>query len=119
MLEQQLQRALELHPHVALRPESFGALAYHYGNRRLVFLKHVDMVRVAEALGDYPSLQATLEACQIAPNRWKNFADAFESLQSSEVVREREQRGNHQGGAQRSLKHKENSMEHGNATVRQ
>ncbi|MCY7299756.1 MAG: mycofactocin biosynthesis chaperone MftB, partial [Ilumatobacteraceae bacterium] len=30
--------ALALHPQVALRPEPFGALAYHYGNRRLVFL---------------------------------------------------------------------------------
>ena len=29
---------LELDPQVALRPEPFGALAYHYGNRRLVFL---------------------------------------------------------------------------------
>ena len=29
-----------LHPRVALRPEPFGALAYHYGNRRLIFLKH-------------------------------------------------------------------------------
>ncbi|MCX6513169.1 MAG: mycofactocin biosynthesis chaperone MftB [Actinobacteria bacterium] len=34
-----LNRAMELHPEVALRDESFGALAYHYGNRRLVFLK--------------------------------------------------------------------------------
>jgi hypothetical protein len=35
-----LDSACELHPQVALRPEPFGALAYHYGNRKLVFLKH-------------------------------------------------------------------------------
>ncbi len=35
-----LDAPLELHPQVALRPEPFGALAYHYGNRRLIFLKH-------------------------------------------------------------------------------
>ena len=84
-----LDAALELHPQVALRPEPFGALAYHYGNRRLVFLKHVDMVRVAQDLGNHPTLRATLEACDIAPTRWASFASAFESLQSSEVVRVR------------------------------
>ena len=84
-----LDTALELDPQVALRPEPFGALAYHYGNRRLVFLKHVDMVRVAKSLGSHPTLQATLEACDIAPARWKSFVTAFESLQSSQVVRER------------------------------
>ena len=41
-----LDRRLALDPQVALRPEPFGALAYHYGNRRLIFLKHPDVVRV-------------------------------------------------------------------------
>ena len=84
-----LDRPLELNPQVALRPEPFGALAYHYGNRRLVFLKHPDIVRVAQQLGDHPTLSATLEACEVAPSRWPNFATAFESLKSSEIVRER------------------------------
>jgi mycofactocin biosynthesis protein MftB len=84
-----LNQALELHPQVALRPEPFGALAYHYGNRRLVFLKHPDMVRVAQQLAQHPSLSATLQACDVAPARWANFATAFESLKSSEIVRER------------------------------
>lgn len=84
-----LDRALELHPQVALRPEPFGALAYHYGNRRLVFLKHRDVLSVAQHLAEHPSLASTLEACDIAPERWPSFAAAFESLESSEVVRER------------------------------
>ncbi len=78
-----------MHPQVALRPEPFGALAYHYGNRRLVFLKHRDMVAVAEARAAHPSLAAALEACGIAPSRWSSFATAFTSLQRSEIVRER------------------------------
>jgi putative mycofactocin binding protein MftB len=84
-----LDTALELDPQVALRPEPFGALAYHYGNRRLVFLKHPDVVAVAQRLGEHGSLAATLEACQVAPNRWPAFATAFQSLLTSEVVRER------------------------------
>ena len=84
-----LDLSLELHPQVALRPEPFGALAYHYGNRRLVFLKHADMVTVARSLGDHPSLAATLQACGIDERRWPSFATAFSSLLQSEVVRER------------------------------
>jgi len=81
--------ALELHPQVALRPEPFGALAYHYGNRRLVFLKHVDVVAVARMLADHASLADALRAAAIAPSRWPAFASAFESMRKSEVVRER------------------------------
>jgi putative mycofactocin binding protein MftB len=84
-----LDSALELDPQVALRPEPFGALAYHYGNRRLVFLKHPDMVRVARALGDHASLAEALRACDIAESRWPSFERAFTNLQSSEIVRER------------------------------
>lgn len=84
-----LDLALELHPQVALRPEPFGALAYHYGNRRLVFLKHPDVAMVAQHLAEHPTLSATLTACDIAPTRWSSFAAAFASLMSSEVVRER------------------------------
>jgi putative mycofactocin binding protein MftB len=84
-----LDRALELHPQVALRPEPFGALAYHYGNRRLIFLKHPDVVAVAQHLGEHPSLADALTACNVAPARWASFAAAFRSLEASEVVRER------------------------------
>lgn len=88
-----LTRSLELHPQVALRPEPFGALAYHYGNRRLVFLKHPDVVRVVQQLAEHPTLQDTLQACQIHPKRWKSFATAIDSLITSEVVRERSHTG--------------------------
>ena len=81
--------ALELHPQIALRPEPFGALAYHYGNRRLVFLKHPDMVTVARSLADHSTFAEALAACSIAPARWPSFAKAFSSLQESDVVRAR------------------------------
>ena len=84
-----LDCALELHPQVALRPEPFGALANHYGNRRLVFLKHPDMVAVAQQLSDHPSLADTLTACGVDETRWASFDRAFTSLVESEVVRER------------------------------
>ena len=46
-----LDRRLALPPRVALRPEPFGALAYHYDTRKLVFLKHPDVVRVSRKTG--------------------------------------------------------------------
>ena len=76
-------------PHVAIRPEPFGALCYHYGNRRLTFLKSRDMVRVVEALAEHPSAADALRACGIAEATWPSYAKALASLQASEVIRER------------------------------
>lgn len=81
-----LQRALRLHPQVALRPEPFGALAYHYGNRRLVFLKHPDVVAVVRCLGDHRSLQDALQACDVDERRWPSFEKAIASLIDSGVI---------------------------------
>jgi putative mycofactocin binding protein MftB len=85
-----LDAALELDPQVALRPEPFGALAYHYRTRRLVFLKHGDVVTVANALAAHANLADTLQACGIERTRWPAFDRAFASLSQSEIVRERD-----------------------------
>ena len=71
-----------------MRPEPFGALAYHYGNRRLIFLKHPDIVRVVEALGDHDSVREALIACDVDEVRWPSFVVALESLARSGVLRE-------------------------------
>ena len=84
-----LATALELHPQVALRPEPFGALAYHYGNRRLVFLKHPDMVAVANSLAGHATFAEALPACGIAPQRWPSVVTAFAPLPKSPAVPQR------------------------------
>ena len=75
-----LDAQLTLHPQVALRPEPFGALAYHYGNRKLVFLKHPDVVRVVRSLDGDSTLADALRACDIAESRWPAFERAISSL---------------------------------------
>jgi putative mycofactocin binding protein MftB len=84
-----LDRRLELDPQVSVRPEPFGALAYHYGNRKLIFLKHPDIVAVVEALADHDTLADALGACGIAERRWPSFERALASLERSEMLHER------------------------------
>ncbi len=85
-----LDRRLELDPQVALRPEPFGALAYHYGNRKLIFLKHPDILRVVQALGDHETLADSLRACEIDESRWPSFEAALAALTQSEMLHERQ-----------------------------
>lgn len=47
---------------MGLRPEPFGALAYHFDTRRLVFLKAPDLVDVVNALADHPNIASTVSA---------------------------------------------------------
>ena len=83
-----LDQRLALDPQVALRPEPFGALAYHYGTRRLIFLKHPDVVRVVRALGDHDSVAHTLRACGIDERRWPSFETALAALRDSGLLHE-------------------------------
>jgi putative mycofactocin binding protein MftB len=85
-----LDSACELHPQVALRPEPFGALAYHYGNRKLVFLKHPDVVAVLRDVAAHDTLADTLVALNVAPERWSSFVSALSSLETSEIIRVRQ-----------------------------
>jgi putative mycofactocin binding protein MftB len=84
-----VDRAFELAPRVSVRPEPFGALAYHYGNRRLVFLKDPDLVRVVESLASHATLEAAFDACAIGDRRRPAFERAIAALVESEMVRER------------------------------
>ncbi|MGW6624154.1 mycofactocin radical SAM maturase [Nocardia sp. NPDC055002] len=51
-----------LHPRVSLRPESFGALLYHFGTRKLSFLKSRDLVDVVRSLPAHSSVREALRA---------------------------------------------------------
>ena len=81
-------RAYEKHPQVTIRREGFGGLAYHFGNRRLVFLKAPELVALVEALGDYPSAREAMAACVPEPRR-DACGQALSSLLASEVIRPR------------------------------
>jgi mycofactocin biosynthesis protein MftB len=75
---------------VALRPEPFGALVYHFGNRKLSFLKSKTLVRVVETLGDHPSADATLAACGVPDAQLPAYHRALADLARSQMIQPRE-----------------------------
>jgi len=84
-----LDGAYRLDPQVALRPEPFGALCYHYENRRLTFLTSPDVVAVVEALDHQPTVGDALRAAGVDERRWPSFLRALGSLEASEVIHAR------------------------------
>jgi len=75
---------------VALRPEPFGALVYHFGNRKLSFLKSTTLVAVVQALADHPSAAATLTACGVTEAQRPAYAKALADLARSQMIERRE-----------------------------
>ena len=74
-----------LSPQVALRPEQFGALAYHYGNRRLTFLKSPTLVSLVEHLGDFDNVEVAVDA-SVQPHERAAYVAALARLAASEVL---------------------------------
>ena len=70
---------------VSLREESFGALAYHHGTRRLVFVKSPLLTDVLRRLGDYETVDDALGA-MVKPDERDRFANALASLAKSEIL---------------------------------
>ncbi|MBB3042414.1 mycofactocin biosynthesis chaperone MftB [Nocardioides sp. LMS-CY] len=84
-----LDEAWRLSPSVALRPEPFGALAYHFGNRKLTFLKTPALVRVVEQLADHADVRATLRAVGVPEAQHDAYAAALEGLADADMIRPR------------------------------
>ena len=58
-------RGWRLHPQVAVRPEPFGALLYHFGTRKLSFLKNRTIVEVVNSLTEHPDARSACRAAGI------------------------------------------------------
>jgi putative mycofactocin binding protein MftB len=78
-----------LHPQVSLRPESFGALAYHFGTRRLSFLKSRTLLAVVESLADQPTGHDACRAAGVTPDQWSTYEQALTTLAESGMICER------------------------------
>ena len=74
-----------LDPNVALRPEPFGALAYHYGTRRLTFLRSRMLADLVRELEQHESADAAIEAVVPGSDR-TSYRKALASLAQSGFI---------------------------------
>jgi putative mycofactocin binding protein MftB len=81
-----LHRAYRLNPAATLRPEPFGALVYHFGNRRLSFLKTPQLVTVVRLLESHDSAAGALDAAGVPVQQRASYAAALAALADSEVI---------------------------------
>jgi putative mycofactocin binding protein MftB len=84
-----LDRAWRLDGQVALRPEPFGALAYHFGNRRLTFLKTRKLLDVIETLEAEPSGRAACRAAGVSETELPAYAAALGRLAEAGMIEAR------------------------------
>jgi mycofactocin biosynthesis protein MftB len=81
-----LDGAWRLHPQVSVRPERFGALLYHFGTRRLSFLKSPILLAVVRALATEPSARLACESAGVAPAEVPTYQTALATLAASQMI---------------------------------
>jgi len=81
--------AYRLHRQAELRDEPFGALAYHFGTRRLSFLKAPILVDVVRALGDSVSVEEALQRCAVPEAQRPAILHALAGLAASQMIEPR------------------------------
>ena len=75
---------------VALRPEPFGALAYHFGTRKLSFLKTPELVDVVRRLETSPSVEDALSGAGVPRSHWPAYVRALEGLATGGMISRRD-----------------------------
>lgn len=78
-----------LHPQVSVRPEPFGALLYHFGTRKLSFLKDRTLLSIVSGLENAPSARAACNDAGIAPEDHDRYLSALATLAESRMIEER------------------------------
>jgi putative mycofactocin binding protein MftB len=73
-------------PSVALRPEPFGALVYHFGTRRLSFLKTPQLVTVVSGLADHADVHTALDAAGVASAQRPAYLRALAGLAENGTI---------------------------------
>ncbi|SHN48143.1 mycofactocin biosynthesis chaperone MftB [Cryptosporangium aurantiacum] len=81
-----LDQAWDIHPQVAVRPEPFGALLYHFGTRRLSFLKDPTLLAVVQSLPEHPSARAALEASGADVAQQRRLARSLATLAATDMI---------------------------------
>jgi putative mycofactocin binding protein MftB len=84
-----LDRAWDIHPQVSVRPEPFGALLYHFGTRKLSFLKDRTLLAVVTSLAESATARSACAVAGVADSDLPRYARALDTLARSSMVVER------------------------------
>jgi putative mycofactocin binding protein MftB len=84
--EMDLSGPWSLHPQVSLRPERFGALAYHFGTRRLSFLKSRRLLDVVQRLEGSPDPTAACRAAGVGEEELPSYRRALATLAETGMI---------------------------------
>jgi len=84
-----LDEAWDLAPQVSVRPERFGALLYHFGTRRLSFLKDPRLLVVVERLADAPTAGDACRGAGVGAAELPTFERALARLAETDMLRAR------------------------------
>ena len=84
-----LDRAWDVSPRVSIRPESFGALLYHFGTRRLSFLKDRRLLDVVQRLPASATAREACAAAGLAADELPTYALALAKLADTDMLQER------------------------------
>jgi mycofactocin biosynthesis protein MftB len=75
-----------LHDLVSIRPERFGALLYHFGTRRLSFVKHPTLLTVVSSLAEHASARQACAAAGVDSDHLPTYERALATLAASSMI---------------------------------
>ncbi|GAA5145510.1 mycofactocin biosynthesis chaperone MftB [Pseudonocardia eucalypti] len=76
-------------PSVSLRPEPFGALVYHFGTRKLSFLKTPELFAVVSGLERQPDVHAALASAGVPDSLRPAYLRALAGLAEAGTIEPR------------------------------
>ncbi|MFG1645143.1 mycofactocin biosynthesis chaperone MftB [Amycolatopsis sp. NPDC049252] len=84
-----LDSAWRLDDRVSIRPERFGALLYHFGTRRLSFLKNPTLLAVVRGLTEHPTARSACTEAGVGPDELPRYRAALATLAESRMIQPR------------------------------
>lgn len=81
-----LNHTIILHPRVAVRPEPFGALLYHFGTRQLSFLKDRVLLDAVQACDGTRTLGDALSIAGVSEAQTERYRRAITTLVNSSML---------------------------------
>jgi putative mycofactocin binding protein MftB len=75
-----------VHSQVSIRPEPFGALLYHFGTRKLSFLKDPRLLLTVRGLADHADARSSLTAAGVTAAELPAFRTALARLYRSDML---------------------------------